>query len=56
MRIFETVLMLAILSTFFLSSQMMGYSCGLLPLAIVTTIAALPLIHYSVRRFKDGVQ
>ena len=56
MRIFETVLMLAILSTFFLSSQMMGYNCGLLPLAIVTTIAALPLIHYSVRRFKDGVQ
>lgn len=56
MRIFETVLMLAILSTFFLSSQMMGYSCGLLSLAIVTTIAALPLIHYSVRRFKDGVQ
>ena len=56
MRIFETVLMLAILSTFFLSSQMMGYSCGLLPLAIVTTIAALPLSHYSVRRFKDGVQ
>lgn len=56
MRIFETVLMLALLSTFYLSSQMMGYSCGILPLATVTTPAAFPLIHYSVRRFKDGVQ
>ena len=56
MRIFETVLMLALLSTFYLSSQMMGYSCGILPLATVTTLAAFPLIHYSVRRFKDGVQ
>ena len=56
MRIFETVLMLALLSTFYLSSQMMGYSCGILPLAAVTTLAAFPLIHYSVRRFKDGVQ
>lgn len=56
MRIFETVLMLALLSTFFLSSQMMGYSRGILPLATVTTLAAFPLIHYSVRRFKDGVQ
>lgn len=56
MRIFETVLMLALLSTFYLSSQMMGYSCGILPMATVTTLAAFPLIHYSVRRFKDGVQ
>ena len=56
MRIFETVLMLALLSTFYLSSQMMGYSCGILPLATITTLAAFPLIHYSVRRFKDGVQ
>ena len=56
MRIFETVLMLALLSTFYLSSQMMGYSYGILPLATVTTLAAFPLIHYSVRRFKDGVQ
>ena len=56
MRIFETVLMLALLSTFYLSSQMMGYSRGILPLATVTTLAAFPLIHYSVRRFKDGVQ
>lgn len=56
MRIFETVLMLALLSTFYLSSQMMGYSRGILPLALVTTFAALPLIHYSVKRFKDGVQ
>lgn len=56
MRIFETVLMLALLSTFYLSSQMMGYSCGILPLATVTMLAAFPLIHYSVRRFKDGVQ
>ena len=56
MRIFETVLMLALLSTFYLSSQMMGYSCGILPLATVTTLAAFPLIHYSVRRFKDGIQ
>ena len=56
MRIFETVLMLALLSTFYLSSQMMGYNCGILPLATVTTLAAFPLIHYSVRRFKDGVQ
>lgn len=56
MRIFETVLMLALLSTFYLSSQMMSYSCGILPLATVTTLAAFPLIHYSVRRFKDGVQ
>lgn len=56
MRIFETVLMLALLSTFYLSSQMMGYSCGILPLATATTLAAFPLIHYSVRRFKDGVQ
>lgn len=56
MRIFETVLMLALLSTFYLSSQMMGYSRGILPLATATTLAAFPLIHYSVRRFKDGVQ
>ena len=56
MRIFETVLMLALLSTFYLSSQMMGYSRGILPLATATTIAAFPLIHFSVRRFKDGVQ
>lgn len=56
MRIFETVLMLALLSTFYLSSQMMGYSHGILPLATATTLAAFPLIHYSVRRFKDGVQ
>lgn len=56
MRIFETVLMLALLSTFYLSSQMTGYSRGILPLATATTLAAFPLIHYSVRRFKDGVQ
>ena len=55
-RIFETVLMLALLSTFYLSSQMMGYSRGILPMATATTLAASPLIHYSVRRFKDGVQ
>ncbi len=56
MRIFETVLMLALLSTFYLSSQMMAYRHGILPISAVTTLAALPLIHYSVRRFKDGVQ
>ena len=56
MKLAEAVLMFALLSTFYLSPQAMAYRHGILPMFIVTTLLALLLIHYSVRRFKDGVQ
>lgn len=56
MKIVETVLMLTLLSTFYLSSSSMAYRSGILALFVVSTLCAVILIHYSVKRFKDGVQ
>ena len=56
MKLTETVLALALLSSFYLSQQSMAYRHGILPMFIATTLLATLLIHYSVRRFKDGVQ
>lgn len=56
MKLTETVLALALLSSFYLSQQSMAYRHGILPMFVVTTLLAASLIHYSVRRFKDGVQ
>ncbi len=56
MKVIEVVLMGAVLSSFYLSSAQMAYRSGILPMFVVTTLLASLLIHYSVRRFKDGVQ
>lgn len=56
MKLTEIVLATALLSSFYLSPQSMAYRHGIMPIFIVTTLLATLLIHYSVRRFKDGVQ
>lgn len=56
MKLTETVLATALLSSFYLSPQSMAYRHGIMPMFIVTTLLATLLIHYSVRRFKDGIQ
>ena len=56
MKLAELVLAFALLSSFYLSPQSMAYRHGILPMFVVTTLLATLLIHYSVRRFKDGVQ
>ena len=55
-RILEFVIMGVLLSIFFMSQEAMAYKGSLLILFLVSTVLALMLIHYSVRRFKDGVQ
>ena len=54
MKIFEALLLCVLTGLYYLSTDAMAYRHGLLPLFVATVLCALPLIHYSVRRFKDG--
>lgn len=54
MKVFEGVLMCALLSIYYMSSAAMAYRYAVIPLFVVTVLLASVLIHYSVRRFKDG--
>ncbi len=56
MKFTELVITFVILSSFYLSPQSMAYHHSILSMFIVTTLSATLLIHYSVKRFKDGVQ
>lgn len=56
MKIVLTVVAAAVLSIFFISPTAMAYRHSILSLFIFPTLCAAILIHYSVSRFKDGVQ
>lgn len=56
LRITEAVTAAIVMSIFYSSASAMAYRHSILLLFVTATLLATLLIHYSVRRFKDGVQ